>query len=301
MRSPLPNALRVVPPKPEVQIVQLSPADACCLIATSIAGERNLRPATVDKYLRLMQTGKFRLGWDAITITVDGKRVNAHHRLAALAKMPEDYRAEFILLTDAHPDIHLIGDEGRKRDDAGRAKRRFPNKKHHVEREACFSRLYDIVVSSSHDVGYEEKHEKLDAKYKCWVEKVLKIPASEDGRDTGVDSNVRAALAYALGFPQWHQEVLEFIEALKWGARGKSAGKALREVLKSAEGRTYTPTEKLQMTLYAVQWHLGVRPKRVTGIKFGHRQSRAFPRGEYAPRYDAAVAFFKDAAQDAGT
>ena len=265
-------------------VVWLSPENAKSLIAESIDGERNLSKLKVAEFDRLMKKGAFSLSWDPIVITESGTRVNANTRLNALALQSDDYRAPFLLLQGCPEDIHLIGDSGRKRSAADHAKRRFPRKANHHEREAVYNALYDLAVSSSQTVEYLERHATLDAKYSKDVEACL---------GTTTRAAATAAMVYALGVKKHRPLVESFVNDFQEGGRGKSYARKLREYMLQ-RGKDATPLECSQMMLFAIRKHIACGGKPKTDIGFGQRLKNGVPT-PWVIRYDAAVDFFRAA------
>lgn len=278
---------------PQVEIAHLTPADAKRLLSVDIEGERASDPSYVEMYERLMRDGRFELSWDAVVISTKGERLNGKHRLTALSRMPDSFAAPFVLLTNVPTEMHKHGDMGRKRTDAQIAARLYPKGRYHAEREALLSKLYDLVVSPSAKVQYEEKHAALDSKYTRDVERLLKCPASERGNVTGFSAATRAAIVYALGFRQYRAAVEEFLDQFRYGSRGRSHAKQLCEHLKSAHRKVpYSRTELAHMTLYAIQQHI-LKSKKALAL--GRRLNTDGSRTVRADLYDSAIEFFRSA------
>ena len=286
-----------------VGVQWVSPEQAKRWVETDIEGERNIKPSQVAKHLRQMKEDyeegcckRFVLSWDPIVFGSDVRRQNARNRLRALAQMPDDYRAPFLVIRNAPKDMHLVGDQGRKRTAADQAKRHRPEQDKHAEREACYARIYDIVVSAGHSVDYVELHEKLEPRFGRFVEAVLSYPASENKTKTGVDSNVRAAVAVASSIPKYRSVVSRFMDEFLYGARGKSLGRDLQKKL-TDKTLEFSPPEKLQMTLYALQQQIQCEGNPKQYLKVGKRGETHPRTGElFADLYDAAVQFFKSSA-----
>jgi hypothetical protein len=91
----------------------ITPDDAAVLLAMS-KGNRKMRPHLINEYIQLMKDGRWKVGNDAILITILDGLINAHHRLTAIAISGVTVR--MLIRVDAQPDEAVALDTGLKRD-----------------------------------------------------------------------------------------------------------------------------------------------------------------------------------------
>lgn len=99
----------------KIEVREITPAEASRMLSHN-GGNRDLRDSVVERYVRLMKAGEWKLTHQGVAFDTTGSLVDGQHRLSAIVR--SGVTVQMTVATDVDPATFTVLDQGAKRNAA---------------------------------------------------------------------------------------------------------------------------------------------------------------------------------------